>query len=524
MSAVGLLGLLLHGQLLLGLGLLLSWSATRLGVGPRAAHRIDRALLVLALALPPLLELSPGLGEALPSLGLSEAGLWRPPAQVWPGDDPSDVVLMVGAPGARAGLPLPGPVGWAGLAAVCAVGLRALWRLRAGLRALLALSAASRPWRRVGGVPVRLAPLPGGALSLFGPRGHEIIVDEAIIDDPVRRDLCLRHELQHVRQGDPLAAWLHAAADLLAGWSPLPRLWARHSEALDELAVDAALRAHPRVSPRAYGALLLQVADAVPPGAGLGPALSHPALLRRRLHMLARPTPPRPLRAALAGLTLPLLLAAGLGARALAEDRRAPEAAVEQALSAHERVDLEQVRHPVVERELRALLGPGQAYVAGGLERRPSWAPLVDGALADAGLPRAFRAVPLIESGYTNWGAPGAVKVGSAAPGAVPGRGLWMFIAPTARAYGLRVEDNVDERLDPARETAAAVALLRDMHARYGDWRLALAAYNMGHQAVDAAIAAGGTRDPWALTERGLLNPYAAQVAAAALILEAEGA
>ena len=59
MSAVALLGLLLHGQLLLGLGLLLSWSATRLGVGPRAAHRLDRALLVLALALPPALAATP---------------------------------------------------------------------------------------------------------------------------------------------------------------------------------------------------------------------------------------------------------------------------------------------------------------------------------------------------------------------------------------------------------------------------------------------------------------------------------
>jgi membrane-bound lytic murein transglycosylase D len=145
----------------------------------------------------------------------------------------------------------------------------------------------------------------------------------------------------------------------------------------------------------------------------------------------------------------------------------------------------------------------------------------VDDVLAQAGLPPFLAAVPLVESGYSNWGAPDGDEEQSRAPGTIPGRGLWMFIAPTARQYGLRVDDTVDERLDPEKETAAAVALLSDMYDRYGDWGLALSAYNMGPRAVDAAIEAGGTRDPWELTARGLLNEYAAQVMAAALVLEA---
>ncbi|MEZ4236367.1 MAG: transglycosylase SLT domain-containing protein [Myxococcota bacterium] len=55
--------------------------------------------------------------------------------------------------------------------------------------------------------------------------------------------------------------------------------------------------------------------------------------------------------------------------------------------------------------------------------------------------------------------------------------GLWMFIPSTARAYGLQVDDAVDERLDPASVTGAAIALLSDLQ-RYGDWALALAGYN----------------------------------------------
>jgi hypothetical protein len=178
--------------------------------------------------------------------------------------------------------------------------------------------------------------------------------------------------------------------------------------------------------------------------------------------------------------------------------------------------------------EVRAVLTRmrGRAFWQRGIDRQPEWAALVDTAVAEAGMPRLIAAVPLVASGYSNWGASraagGADEAESAAPG-VPGRGLWMFIAPTARTYGLRVEDTVDERLDPVRETAAAIAYLNHLHQRYGDWNLALAAYNQGERAVDAALATGGTRDVWALQSAGLLNDYVAQVHAAALVLASPG-
>jgi hypothetical protein len=176
---------------------------------------------------------------------------------------------------------------------------------------------------------------------------------------------------------------------------------------------------------------------------------------------------------------------------------------------------------PPVEVALERMTGTpkGRAWAQGAIAARASWATLVEGALAEAGLPPELAAVPLVESGYTNWGDPAAPSSQSLAPG-IAGRGLWMFIAPTARAYGLRVEGAVDERLDPAKETAAAVALLGDLYQRYGDWRLALAGYNQGERAVDAAISAGGTRDVWSLVGVGALNDYVPQVMAAAILLE----
>lgn len=173
----------------------------------------------------------------------------------------------------------------------------------------------------------------------------------------------------------------------------------------------------------------------------------------------------------------------------------------------------------VVQRELAHLVTRAEPFTRRALARRPDWAPLVDAALADAHLPAWLAAVPLVESGYSNWGAPGHATAASMAPGTIPGRGLWMFIPQTARTYGLTVDDTVDERLDPELETAAAVALLTDLHTRFGDWGLALAAYNQGSRAVERAVEIGETDDVLRLIEAGHLNPYAARVMAAALVL-----
>ena len=84
--------------------------------------------------------------------------------------------------------------------------------------------------------------------------------------------------------------------------------------------------------------------------------------------------------------------------------------------------------------------------------------------------------------------------------------GLWQFMPDAGRTYGLRVDAWVDERRDPDRSTLAAARYLRDLHARFGTWELAFAAYNVGYNALLRAIRKYNTNDFEALAslEAGL--------------------
>jgi membrane-bound lytic murein transglycosylase D len=128
-------------------------------------------------------------------------------------------------------------------------------------------------------------------------------------------------------------------------------------------------------------------------------------------------------------------------------------------------------------------------------QRSPLYLGMILPVFRSRGLPDELAYTAMIESGLN----PRAVsRVGA--------KGLWQFMAPTARLYGLRVDRWVDERLDPEKSTAAAASYLRDLHTRYGSWELAQAAYNAGAVTVDRAVRKTGSTDFWTLARTKLLK------------------
>lgn len=127
------------------------------------------------------------------------------------------------------------------------------------------------------------------------------------------------------------------------------------------------------------------------------------------------------------------------------------------------------------------------------------------------GLPEELVWVAMIESGFN--------PLAKSRAGAM---GLWQFMPGTARRYGLRVDQWVDERVDPERSTLAAAGYLRDLYALFGSWPLAWAAYNAGEVTVSRAIRKAGSYDFWALSRTNHLRretkDFVPQIEAATLL------
>ena len=113
--------------------------------------------------------------------------------------------------------------------------------------------------------------------------------------------------------------------------------------------------------------------------------------------------------------------------------------------------------------------------------------PLFEEELNKAGAPLELKYLAIVESALN----PRATSRAGAA-------GLWQFMYRTGRGYGLEVNSLVDERRDPLKSTQAAARYLKDLHGIYGDWTLAMAAYNCGPGGVNKAMArSGGKHDFW---------------------------
>ena len=120
-------------------------------------------------------------------------------------------------------------------------------------------------------------------------------------------------------------------------------------------------------------------------------------------------------------------------------------------------------------------------YTRGVLAKLDIYFPIFEEALERYGLPDELKYLSIVESGLR----PNAISRANAV-------GLWQFVSSTGRMYGLQSDWYLDDRMDPYASSDAAARHLRDLYSMFGDWELALAAYNCGPGNVRKAIRRSG--------------------------------
>nr|WP_320133835.1 LysM peptidoglycan-binding domain-containing protein [uncultured Holophaga sp.] len=129
-----------------------------------------------------------------------------------------------------------------------------------------------------------------------------------------------------------------------------------------------------------------------------------------------------------------------------------------------------------------------RGFMERSLSRASRYLPMVRQVFAEEGVPQDLAYLALIESGYTNKARSHAAAVG-----------MWQFIRPTGRLFGLFGNAWVEERQDPVKATRAAARYLKSLYQRDGDWYLALASYNAGPGTTDKATNGTNSRNFWDL-------------------------
>lgn len=155
--------------------------------------------------------------------------------------------------------------------------------------------------------------------------------------------------------------------------------------------------------------------------------------------------------------------------------------------------------------------GRGRATLARYLAKMGRYEAMIRRILREEGVPEDLIYLCLVESGFT----PRALSRANAV-------GLWQFIPATAVNYGLRIDEQVDERRDPIKATRAAARYLRSLRQTLGSWPLAMAGYNAGSGNVESAIRRANSSSYWLLAQRDTLprntRNYVAKILAVALI------
>lgn len=175
-----------------------------------------------------------------------------------------------------------------------------------------------------------------------------------------------------------------------------------------------------------------------------------------------------------------------------------PEALISEELSEAliVEIDMDMPNHPLIDMYYKQYTTQnGKKWLEAIMQRGEPYISYIQERIAYYGLPECLQYIPVIESDF--------ITTAVSKSGAT---GLWQFMKNSIAPFNIRINDWIDERRDPWLTTDAALRKLKENYDYFGDWHLALAAYNAGLGAVSRAVKSAGVSDYWYLADNGFLK------------------
>lgn len=331
-------------------------------------------------------------------------------------------------------------------------------------------------------------------------KNHFIAIPNAFLEKRDDLKLAIRHELQHIRQGD--THWLHflTIVKSFCFWNPFMKLWINWLDELQEFSCDEAILTK-KTSPAVYAQCLVNVAsDALKhsliPQGTLGIHGLSKSILYRRVNMLFNynEAKTKKLAVMIAYLFSFFVLIStayalnGSGGLAPLSTKQVATIIKQSHLDKHFQI----TATPEVVSEINNIRNSDKARLSihQSLKRMKKYQPFIQEELQKKGMPNDLLVVPLVESGY---------RPLDQSKNPVLAAGIWQIIPETGKHFGLIINEKQDDRLDTTLSTKAALIYLNANYQQFNDWRLAVIAYEIGENNTDQLIQKTGSRDAWVL-------------------------
>lgn len=337
---------------------------------------------------------------------------------------------------------------------------------------------------------------------------HYVVIPYQFVERKMDMQVALRHEFQHIRQGD--TKWLHGLAFLRAFcfWNPALILWNQYLNDLQEFACDEALMLRKSISPNAYARCLLNTISVssksklLPKGV-LGMHKNSKSFLYQRVEMIFQYRAIKNKMAIMLAYFISCFIS--VTAAYAFNGNAANEAITLKDLKdtvAHLHLDknFHVATNADVLNEINSIRLSDLAtkYLQASMQRMSHYKPIIEAELKKNNMPTDLLIIPLVESGFQPL---------TQDKNIVKAAGIWQIIPSTASRLGLIVNAKQDDRLDTLQSTSAAISYLKSLHAQFNDWKLAFVGYEIGEDATMQLIKETGSSDAWVLANSSKAPP-----------------